>query len=162
MFEREIALNQFMLGYCDQLVEGLTDEQFVAGLAGGGHSPQWILGHLTMVTDYAGMMLGIRAAVSKELRAAFAPGVTEAVMEGDAFSREALSGGLRPAYERLYETARNADEDALATAHGIDLFAGTSLVTKADFVAHVFTTHFATHAGQLSAWRRAQGQLPLF
>jgi hypothetical protein len=162
MFEREITLNKFLLTYCDRLLADVTDEEFTQPMPGGGHSPQWIIGHLTIVADYAATMLKVPPAANKVMRQAFGPGRAEAIAEGDAFTLSALKSGLRPAYERLYPVAVDADTVQLDQPHGVDLLAGSGIDTRADLVAHILTTHFAVHLGQLSAWCRAHGRTPLF
>lgn len=162
MFDQEITLNRFMLDYCDRLMVDLGEDEFLSQAAGGGHSPQWILAHLTVVADYAGLMIGMKPAAPKAMREAFGPGSAESPREDVDFSRSALAAGLRPAYERLYESLDSADVDSLSGPHGVDLLAGTAIVTKADLVAHILTTHIATHVGQLSALRRSLGRAPLF
>lgn len=162
MFDRDITLNQFLLTYCDRLLVGVTDEEFTHPMPGGGHSPQWIIGHLTIAADYAAAMLKAPPAADKAMRQAFGPGQDEVAAEGDAFSRSTLAAALRPAYERLYPVAADADAAQLDQPHGVDLLAGSGIETRADLVAHILTTHFAVHLGQLSAWCRAHGRTPLF
>lgn len=162
MFEREITLNQFLLEYGERLAADMSDEEFVQQAPGGGHSPQWILGHLIVVADSAGMLLGVRPEAGRAMRQAFGPGQPETVQSGEQYGRANLLESVRPAYERLYEPLRAADAASLQAPHGVPLLAGTAVVTKGDLLAHMLTTHLGTHLGQLSMLRRLQGQAPLF
>ena len=82
MFERETTLNLFMLDYFDRLIEGISDEDFTTPMPGGGHSPQWIVAHLLVVGDSAGLFVGLRRQLPKPMRKAFGPGSDEQVHEG--------------------------------------------------------------------------------
>jgi hypothetical protein len=43
----------------------------------------------------------------------------------------------------------------------VELFKDSPVQTQGDILSHLMTTHFATHVGQLSVWRRAHGKPPL-
>ena len=114
MFELEIKLNQFMLGYGDRLLADITDSEFRMPTSDGGHSPQWIVGHLLMAADYAALMVGLRPHVSKAVRQPFLPGQPEVIQQGEEFSKDALCDLLRPTYERLYEPTQSAGLDVIS------------------------------------------------
>jgi len=43
-----------------------------------------------------------------------------------------------------------------------DFFKGSPIKTIGDVVGHLLTTHFAFHLGQISSWRRLEGQPYIF
>lgn len=161
MFEREITLNRFMLDYYDRLVEDISDEEFTRAMPGGGHSPQWIIGHLITVADSAGLFLGLPRILGRDMRKAFGPGQSEKVVQGEEFSRSAMTASVRPTYDRFCDAAREADETEMQKPHNTGILAGSLIETRGEIVAHVLTTHLGLHLGQLSAWRRIQGRTPI-
>ena len=44
----------------------------------------------------------------------------------------------------------------------LPLLYDTPIKSKGDLLNHILTTHFASHLGQLSSWRRLMGLPPLF
>ncbi len=161
MFEQEIVLNRFMLDYFDRLVEDISDDEFTQPMAGGGHSPQWIVGHLLTVGDSSGLFVGLTRSMPKATRRAFGPGSVEEVLDGDEFSRSSMIAQMRPTYERLQAAAREATDEEMQKPHNTGILAGSVIQTRGQIISHVLTTHIGTHLGQLSAWRRAQGRTPL-
>ncbi len=62
---------------------------------------------------------------------------------------------LRGLYSQL-------DTVPLRETHSVPLLAKTPLKTRGDLAAHILSTHFAFHLGQLSTLRRMLGRPPLF
>ena len=69
---------------------------------------------------------------------------------------------LEAGHQNLLEAVKNPDPAKMDEPHNVDLFKDAPIDTVGDLVAHLMTTHLATHLGQLSAWRRLQGKPALF
>jgi hypothetical protein len=65
-------------------------------------------------------------------------------------------------YSLLCESLKNASKEHLSVAHEVDLLKYTVLKTKGQLTAHILSSHFSTHLGQLSTLRRLMGFDPLF
>ncbi len=161
MFQREALLNQFMISYLDTLAAEVTNDNLASRLVDSGHSPLWILGHLAICAELGIKMLGGNID-HREWLPLFAPGTKDEFTSSQGHSRDELIACIKSSYPRLSELANEADQTMLNQPHGVDLLKPTVLKTVGDVVAHLMTTHLAFHIAQLSAWRRANGQGPLF
>jgi len=157
MFKQEITLNRFLLKYLNGMLQDVDDADLAKRPADGGNSPLWMLGHLAVVADSAARILGLKPVQSKEWRRLFFPGTDGEVADAGQFTKQQMLDAIHDGYKQLYPAAEAAEADAMAEPHGIDLLNGSGLETKADFVAHILTTHMSMHMGQLSYWRRQQG-----
>jgi hypothetical protein len=149
-----------MLDYLDKIVAEMTADDLRRG-NGAANPPGWILGHLAIVADYAGPMLKRPRQCPAAWHKAFGPG-SDPHAELPAQSATEWMQSIRNNYEGILAALSQADEAVLAEPHGSSLLAGTRIETKGQLLSHLLTTHLATHIGQLSAWRRSQGYLPLF
>ncbi len=58
MFERELTLYKFQLGYLKMVAADLDESAMTVPPFEGANPPVWILGHLAVSMDFAARMLG--------------------------------------------------------------------------------------------------------
>lgn len=162
MLEREVKMNQFLLGYIGRLVEPMSDAELMLRPPQGGHPPLWILGHLAVSSEGAARMLGLEPMLPPEWRTLFGPGSSDDVPQPDRFTKAAMVEAVQRGYQRLYEPALRATQEQLDGPHGLAFFEKTPLQSVGDVLGLLLTVHFAIHTGQLSYWTRLQGRQPLF
>lgn len=162
MFTRVILLNRFNRGYLDRLMEHLPDEELDLQLHPGLHSPRWILAHLAIVSDYGLKMIDMPTLCPKTWHVAYGPSSQAGTEAGIKPDRAELLQAIEVGYSRLCDALPTASTENFSQPHGVELLAGTPIVSRIDLVCHILTTHFATHLGQLSSICRLQGRPPLF
>ena len=161
MFAREIALNEFLLAYFDKVVADIPAAGFLQRGAGGGHPPLWIVGHLAAVAEMATQLAGGEEPLHPEWLQAFGPRSNDEIVNPEQYDRETLLAAVRQGYRRLQQMVEQMSPESIARPHPLPILKGTPIATVGDLLAHVLTSHFALHLGQLSAWRRAAGHAPL-
>ncbi len=162
MFGREIALNRFQLGYFEKIVADIPAESFAQRGAGGGHPPVWIVGHLAIVGETATRLVGGEEPTHPEWLPLFGPRSSDEVPDAERFGKQELVEALHVAYAQLHSQAAGMTDELASRPHALALLKGTPIESNGDLLAHVLTSHFALHLGQLSCWRRAAGHEPLF
>lgn len=162
MFEMEITLNEFNRAYLESLLTSLSDEQLDEQPAPGLHSARWILAHLAVVVDYGFKQLEMPFECPRAWHAAYGPGTEPGTAARVQPSREELMSVINNGYSLLCDSVKNASESHLNAAHEVELLKHTVLKTKGQLTAHILSSHFATHLGQLSTLRRLMGFGPLF
>ncbi len=162
MFEMEITLNEFNRAYLESLLASLTDDQLDEQPAPGLHSARWILAHLAVVVDYGFKQLEMPFVCPRAWHAAYGPGTEPGTAAKVRPSREELMSVIKNGYSLLCDSLKNAAEGQLSAAHEVDLLKHTVLKTKGQLTAHILSSHFSTHLGQLSTLRRLMGFDPLF
>jgi hypothetical protein len=156
MLERESLLFAWVLDYTRKLANGIDDAQMTVQPAPGMNTPVWILGHLAIASDFAGMFLGLPMACPKVWHKIFGPGSDPSKVPTPHPTKAELLAQIEANHARVTEALRTATPEALAKPH---TFAPTRDIfpTIADMLAHLMTTHPTLHLGQLSAWRRLHG-----
>ena len=161
MFDRELRLYGLMYGLLQNLLKDIDEIRFHHPLCEGGNSPAWILSHLAVVNDYCLKNFGEQRIAPAEWHKRFRPGALPkndpAPLPSKAEVMEVLEKGRR----RIFETAANVDPEKMDQPHTADIFKDSPVKTVGDVVAHLLTTHFAFHIGQISSWRRLEGKLHL-
>lgn len=157
-----ITLNKFLLEYFESLVEDLSERGLEAQGGGNGHSALWLLGHMAISVDFGNQVLGQETVCPARWFVAFGPGSSDEIKYPQKYDAQEMIAVIRTGYPKLQELALAADEALLAEPHPIEMLQGTALKTKGDLLGHLLTTHLSLHLGQLSFWRRLQGQKPLF
>ena len=160
MFEREILLNRFLLGYFDRLIADIPAAQITDRPPGNGHPPLWVLGHLAWCAEYGETFCGIPWK-HESWKEVFGPGSSDDVSDAEQYEKDELVDLVRTGYPRLCETVSQASPDSMDEPHGLTLMKGAPIQTAGDMIAHLLTTHFSFHLSQLSSWRRASGKGPL-
>lgn len=155
--EREIILHNFNLWYAQQLVADIPVNQFTHQPLPNINPPAWILGHLTVSSDFTLQLLGQPKGCPDHWYKLFGPGTSNHPEE--AFPRkDELWSGYFAAHQRVITAARNASADRLSAPNPLKIeFLSSNLPTIGDQVAHLMSIHEAMHLGQLSAWRRMMG-----
>ena len=161
MYEQEIKLNKFMMDSFRQVVEDIPIDQMNDRSPGNGHPPLWVLGHLAICVELGHLMLGTPIKTPQWM-SVFGPGSSDNIDNPEAYNAADLIIKVTEGYSALCRAAANADVDALAKPHDVALLEGSPLLTCGDLLSHLLATHFAFHVAQLSAWRRAAGNPPLF
>lgn len=163
MYEREVTIYAFLLMYVQKLVNDINDTRFAEIPSPGINHPAWLLGHMAIATDYAAGLLGARIACPKAWHRLFGPG-TQALPDRALYpSKSELMAALAAGHSRVVELIPSADPVALEQPHSVALGdIATLLPTKADLLAHLLTSHEASHLGHLSNWRRQLGMPYLF
>lgn len=155
------TLYAFNLGYCQRLMEDITDEDLLTAPNEGINPPGWLLGHLAICTDYALANLGADKKCPEEWHRKFGPRSKPAAPGSDHPSKAELMTALEAGHAAVDEVARKVAFEELTGENPIEFLRG-SLPTVGDLLAHLLSTHEATHLGHLSNWRRQMGRAPLF
>jgi hypothetical protein len=162
MLEYPLSLFDFNLAYLRLQVEDIPDDNFSLAAFPGGKTPRWLLGHLAVCNDYGLQLLGHDKTCSEEWHRSFGPGSDPTRSEVQPNKAELLAAMERGA-SAFKEAARSATPEQLAAKHRVPM---KQLVrhtpTVGELVAHLLSTHVATHLGQLSVWRRQQGLAEVF
>lgn len=161
-FERETRITEFLLGTVNQVVPEIDPAKMLDRPTDAHNPPAWILGHLAVIADRGLMMLGRARCTPESWDALFLPGTRPPTRDAAVPARDELLAAVNRGYTALIGAAREADLPALDRPHGVGLLANTPIRTAADLVAHLLTSHFSLHMGQLSYWRRWAGFAPLF
>jgi hypothetical protein len=155
--DREIKLFGFNLWYAEQLVKDIPANQFTHQPIEKVNPPAWILGHLTITTDYGLQLLGQPQGCSERWHQLFSPGTPNQPAEAYPIKEE-LWSGFYAAHQRLETAAKNASAKTLEAPNPLPYKLLTqNFPTIGDQVAHLMTVHESMHLGQLSAWRRMMG-----
>ncbi|MBY0585755.1 DinB family protein [bacterium] len=162
MFENQINVYMFLLGYLQQTVADVSEEELDQQPVGSGNPPRWILGHLAVCCDYALKQMGGSPICPREWHVSFGPGSTPGAEGSAKPSKEELLATLTKGHEKVVEQLRTVSPETMSAPHGIVFLAGTPLQCKGDLVAHLMTSHEAGHVGQLTYWRRATGRKAFF
>jgi hypothetical protein len=162
MFDHLITLNEFNRAYLIRLMDGFPDEQLDHQSDEGLHSVRWILAHLAICADYGFSQLDMPFICPMTWHAAYGPASMAGTSDRVRPEREELLSVIETGYSKLCDSLRTASVEQLSRRHEVELLRNTVLKTRAELTAHILTTHFATHLGQLSTLRRLQGFKPLF
>lgn len=130
----------------------------------GVKPPIWLTGHMAAGAFYIGAMLDqpVCPNFNPDWLAFFGPGSDAANVPAEAPSVETLRDVIIGCEQAVVEAVSAADEADYQDTHGLEFLNSTPLQTKADLIAHLMTTHYATHLGELAIWRRTMGLPPLF
>ena len=159
--QNETTLNQFFIGYLEQLAEDVNSENLISRMADGGHTPLWILGHLAICGELGVKLLGGEL-TNPQWLVRFGPGSMDEFSSSDLYEKEQFLNCIKSSYPQMIDMANNAEAEVLNAPHGVELLDGTPVKTIGHLISHLLTTHFAFHTAQLSGWRRAIGHAHLF
>ncbi|MEQ8208462.1 MAG: DinB family protein [Lacipirellulaceae bacterium] len=155
------TLYAFNLGYCQRLVEDITEEELLTVPTEGVNPPGWLLGHLAICTDYALANLGAEKQCPEAWHKMFGPKSKPAAPGSDHPSKAELMEALETGHKLVTEASMNVSTEQLSGPNPIEFLRGP-LPTVGDLLAHLMATHEASHIGHLSNWRRQMGRPPLF
>ncbi|HEX3999791.1 MAG TPA: DinB family protein [Pirellulales bacterium] len=160
VFELARPTYNMMLGYAQKLVADVPDEKLCAEPAPGQvmNHPAFLLGHLAWAHDSRAAALSGQPpgpAASAEWKELFGMGAKPSTDRSRYPSKAELLKAFEEAHGRLGDAAANATAEALAQPTPEPM--RNRFPTVGAMVLGLMTSHFATHLGQLSAWRRAMG-----
>ncbi|HXY33631.1 MAG TPA: DinB family protein [Planctomycetaceae bacterium] len=159
MFDRELRLNGLMHGLLQKLLADIDEPRLQHPLCEGGNSPAWILAHLAIVNDFCLRNLGEKQpSAPTEWHKRFRPGAVPKDDPAPLPTKAELAEVLESGRRRIVEAAAKADPEKMNQPQTSDFFKDSPVKTVGDVVAHLLTTHFAFHLGQISAWRRIEGK----
>lgn len=149
----------FQLDYLKHLVGDIGPDRMADQPFPGMNHPAWLLGHLVWAADLVPALLGPGSALDPSWAERFG-NRTRPVADVSVYpSREDLLFELEKGHARASECVRHASPEVFGEPMPDPRYRGI-MPTIGDAVVHILTTHEATHAGQLSAWRRAAGLSP--
>lgn len=151
----ELRLNQVMRSLLHSMVEAIDEGQLYEQLPGGGNSPAWILGHLSVVNRFGHSMLGGPGPSPADL-VKFGPGSSPALDLADGPSKQQLLEEEQDSAEALRAAVQVVEAEIL-DAPQQSPFLQKEFPLVRNMLAHILASHLSLHIGQLSAWRRAHG-----
>lgn len=172
MLEYSLSLFDFNLAYLKLQAQDIPGDTFPLAAFPGGKSAQWLLGHLALSNDFALQLLNQPTLCPDEWRTRFGPG-----SDPDRLTKGSEKHGpetVRPGLAELLamiekgagvikQAARVVPPERLAERHHVPMKQLLRWVpTVGELLAHLMSTHFATHLGQLSVWRRQHGLPEVF
>ena len=152
-------LHGFNLRVARAMVNDLTPEQMVGQPHGVVNHPAWSLGHLVMVADRLGRLLGLESEVPGGWAPVFATG---GIPSNDASrypSKEELLDALAAQHARNTEAIESIGPGWFDTPNP-DEKRRKRFPTQGDEAVFLMTSHEMLHLGQVAAWRRAMGLPP--
>lgn len=153
--ETERTLYRMFLDMFAKACEEIPESDFQSLPPGGGNSPNWIMGHLLVVNQFGLSMLGQSSDQLAELMPVYGPGSTPTEDQSNLLSRGELLEQFTSTSKDFLDAIESATVEQLDAAQQTPFFQD-SLPTTRELLAHLLTTHFAMHFGQLSAWRRGR------
>jgi len=162
--EQEVKVYQFQLGYGEMLLKDLDADKAFSLICDGGVHPAWIIGHLGYVAN--GMLARCGGEPKIDLEAGkplFAGGSKPAADDASRYpSWDQLLATWRQGHADVAALAPTLTDEVLSLPNPSDRMRANGLPTMQDLLSFVLTGHEGMHLGQLSTWRRVQGQPPLF
>lgn len=161
MFEMELRINQFLIGYCQTLAADIPDERFTEQPFPGVNHPAWILGHLAISSGFVVALTSGEKPFPEHWSKLFGPGSTLTATRSDYPSKAELLQAIESGYQRAREAALLATPELLERPNP-NRRLRDRLPTIHDAFSFILTAHFSLHLGQFSTWRRLIGLAPLF
>lgn len=150
MFQREVALYEFLLNYGRKLTEDLSPQQYYEQPSQGLNHPAWVLGHLSFVAQFGVSLCGGETWLDESWNDNFGVGSTPQNTPEPYPSVAELLEGYEDGHARLTQAVQQADPTLLQKETEIETLRAV-FPTQDLLVAHILTSHEATHLGQLSA-----------
>jgi uncharacterized damage-inducible protein DinB len=148
------------LTFMREAVADLSDEEMILQPPGVPNHAAWTLGHIIYSCQAIAGELGTQPWLPGDWESHFAYGSSPGPVASPRSCKAALLAALADANDRLRAAVLGLDERALA-APLPDRRARETLPTVGDALLQVLAAHTAYHAGQLAAWRRAIGRVPV-
>ncbi|MFG0276064.1 MAG: DinB family protein [Phycisphaerales bacterium] len=149
----------FQRGYLGLLVDDIPAEQMTAQPHGIPNHPAWQIGHLAGALDGVATLLGAAPVLDDAFKAKFDIGSTPTGDRGAYPSKAELLAAHDRARASLVAAFERAD-DAVFGKPNPGPVLSQGLPTLAPMSVFMMLTHEATHLGQISVWRQAQGMRP--
>ncbi len=156
MLKFVIQASAINLEYAKKLVADIPEDKMYVQPAPGMNHASWILGHLTFVFDSMIRVFDQKPSMTPEWVELFNLASKPVAEAGRYPAKAALLEAYEKSYQRSVEAVKAAPHEAFDREFPNPRLR-PMLPTVGVAMVHVLTTHHATHLGQLSAWRRAQG-----
>jgi hypothetical protein len=156
MYARDLVLFGNNGKWLPAMLEGISTADAQVQPFPGMNTPYWIAGHLAISMDYARQLLGAPMKCPPAWHTDFGPGSTPGVMTGPTVPLEELVAAVGQGHADVMGLLPTVTEVWAAQPNPVD-FLVANYPSMGDLMAHLLTTHEATHLGQLSAWRRVRG-----
>ncbi|MFK7736976.1 MAG: DinB family protein [Pirellulaceae bacterium] len=156
--------------YAKRLLGGIPEDRFARMSSPGGsqiqaNHPAFILGHLCLYPQRVLEFLGQDPGVAK------APENYDAIFSKTAQCQDDSDGSIYPSadeltafmeqsYSAAIDALRNCTDEQLAAENPVDNPMRKICPTLGSLLTFYLTSHFMTHLGQLSTWRRMEGLPP--
>ena len=138
----------------DQVADVPEDDMNVQPDGVANH-PSWILGHLTLVCQMLGGVVGLSPWLPDDWAHRFGPG-SEAVGGGKYLPKREALAYLHTAGIRLSAAVNTLDDAQLDAPFPVQQYIDV-FPTVRHALTQVLVGHTAFHVGQLSVWRKAMG-----
>ncbi|MEE9405655.1 MAG: DinB family protein [Algisphaera sp.] len=159
----EITTYQFWKQYGESLLQNVDVDNAWKRLSGeGSHNPAWIMGHLAWVANMLVEGFGETSQIDmKAWGERFGMGSNSTDDADGGPSWDELLAAWREGHDAVVAHVGNVTAEILAAPNPFEALRG-SFPTTGEFFSFLLSGHESLHLGQLSAWRRAQGESPLF
>jgi hypothetical protein len=154
MIEEILNSYRISLDRIRALVAELNEDQMVWQADGLPNHPAWTIDHLVYSAQMIGQEMGIAPWLDETWLKPFHAGATPQADTSIYPSKEELLNALDAAAAKLSGKLQTMTGDDLAGPLPDERYR-TIFPTLGHAVLHILTVHTSTHAGQLSAWRRA-------
>ena len=141
------------IGFVEQSVADLSDEEMVVQPSGVPNHASWTLGHLISSCQGIASEIGGAPWLPDDWEARFGYGSTPVPDRSRYPSKAALLDLLRDAADRLTRVLSGLGDSALEQP-----VPGSGSPGMSQLLVQVVIAHTAFHAGQLAMWRRAIGK----
>jgi hypothetical protein len=142
------------LDYCRDLTKDLSPENYFEQPIAGMNHPGWILGHLTFVAQFGVTLCEGEGWLDEVWNEKFGVGSKPSNDASQYPSSQELFASYEDGHARLTHAAQSLNKTFLDKPTEIEALR-PMFPTQGLLLAHILTSHEATHLGQLSAWRRA-------
>ncbi len=153
MIDELIHTFEATIGFMEQSVDDLSDEEMVARPSGVPNHAAWTLGHIIFSCQGMATELGAAPWLPDDWESVFGYGSTPRSEQQQYPTKAQFQTYLADATTRLCDTVRNATTEVLRRQLSDDDFP-----TMSHLLLQVVVAHTAFHAGQLAVWRRAMGK----
>lgn len=152
-----LSVFRFTLTYAEKLVADIDDAEMTVLPHPGMNHPAWILGHVALGSDLVARLLNHPMLTDKAWAAKFGPGSSSLDDRERYPSKSDLLDMLHQTHDHAVKLIEAAPDEAMQSTNETPFFPDV-FPTVGDLIAHLISTHPATHLGQLSAWRRCVGK----
>jgi len=144
------------LDYAKRLVADVPEDKMAHQPAPGMNHPAWVIGHLALVGDMIGGLMGQAPLAPAAWEPIFGnsskPSADASIYPGKA----ELVAALERSHARIASIVSGLPPEALAQTMPKEEYR-KHFPTTGDALMYIMTFHDGVHLGQLSAWRRVQG-----
>jgi len=151
----------FNLQYTQMLLADVPQEKMCEQPGGLTNHPAWIVGHLATTCNFMGQLLGFDPVCPPEWDKLFGRDSQPTSNPSQYPSKDELLKKLQEGHACATEAFGKMAPQDLEKTNPIESMVAM-FPTLGDLVVFLLTSHEATHLGQLSAWRRAQGLPSVF